>query len=756
MLQGVVETVRASVAIKTVNAGASGARSQPLKKRDSAWTINTKELQSAKSCPNLEVGLDLQEGAKAMLEVIGAELDPSLREHLYGIVHHVAYPAKTIVFSEGEEATACYLVLTGSVSVYRASVHNEGDSDSEDAGSEEEEIDPNEPFEEHKLCVFIESAADLKEDQKLDPFCVVKLGTQKIETPVIQNSGSCPVWDYEGSLPVERGAKELTFEVWEYDKFSKNDLLGIGTISLKKIKPGAHFSKQVELQLEGELPGSAGHLQVRISWDSSQGLWDDQERRSISNQSNARSEERPSDASGFESSMGFQIASLGPGKLFGELALMSEEVRSASVRCETHCEFAKVEKVDFERLLKEDLKRAQVEKRLFFYRCVPGLTSLLPRTADELLYYFRKRTVTRGFSFLKQGSIAEEASIFFIIRGTVELSWKDLSSSSSQKGMKVRVGLLGEGQVFGSPKNGEAESLSAVATAASVDVWSIRLTQLRRFPYKILSEIQAKVSLTSAWHSQRCVEGSKTKATFNKANAEINMKEQTQKIKSQGVMSSPFLKSKSSSLPVGYVDNLPLTFPMYKPHDFADRFPKANPSQKSNQGELEHAGANQRQRVSAGARHSLPMTQPAQIIQETLKSSSVSAGARRSLHAGAFLSLAAPAGGRHSTKALAHSRSQSSWTHGHGSQPVVQSNRPSNAGATKLQTIAQQFSLGPERLFSSELVGLQLGVASQDTRQLSGIAMSGASPGIKMPAASSGRKPSMLKRMTTVHNLPFS
>merc|ERR1712224_613047 len=128
-----------------------------------------------------------------------------------------------------------------------------------------------------------------------------------------------------------------------------------------------------------------------------------------------------------------------------------------------------------------------------------------------------------------------------------------------------------------------------------------------------------------------------------------------------GVMSSPFLKSKSSSLPIGYVDNLPLTFPMYKPHEFADRFPKADPSQKSNQGEPEHAGAKQRQRVSAGARHSLPMTQPAQIIQETLKTPSVSAGARRSLHAGAFLSLAAPAGGRHSTQTLAHSRSQSSW-----------------------------------------------------------------------------------------------
>jgi len=90
---------------------------------------------------------------------------------------------------------------------------------------------------------------------------------------VIQNSGPSPVWDYEGSLPVERGAKELTFEVWEYDKFSRNDLLGIGTVSLKKVPHGKGFSKQVELQLDPEAePGSAGHLQVRISWDSSQGL----------------------------------------------------------------------------------------------------------------------------------------------------------------------------------------------------------------------------------------------------------------------------------------------------------------------------------------------------------------------------------------------------------------------------------------------------------------------------------------------------
>lgn len=614
--------------------------------------------------------VDEKTAQKSLLDAIGSELEPRLREQLSSIVHRVYYPAKTILFREGDEASACYLILTGRVGIFqKAPRHADIESEQEDNDSNDE--DDNEDGE-RQLHIVVESALDLKcgDEGNIDPFCIVKLGAQSCESPVIQDAGPNPVWNFEATLPLKKGAKEITFEVWEYDKFSRNDLLGFGSVPVKKVRRNKGFNGQIDLVVDDEaMPGSGGYLRVIVNWnhpnDMADGVSEAQSPRNIS-QKNATLVSFDQAVKGLRKAddeaerewdiLGFQITSLGPGKLVGELAMMTDSRRSAGVRCETDCEFAKVNKSDFERLLKEDLKRIQVEKRTFFYGCVPGLNALPVRNVDEFLYWFRKCTVPRGHCFFKQGTITHEPSVFFIVDGNVELSFQDPSVSHhkpigsftqaalptcglpklQQKGVKIKVGLLGSGQVFGTLKGGEPETLSAVATAASVEVFYIRLPHLRKFPNKILSEIHAKVRLTSAWHSKRCVEGIKTTFSHNETSARTNAEAQNLASKSKGLMSSPFLRSKSTFMHTAFADCLERSFPMYKPLAFEDRTP----------------------------------------VQLT-------------------------------TQALRRSQSQSSEQSIHLSRVDACG---MSEGAAALRNIAQKYSAGPEQLFRPALTGLHLGV----------------------------------------------
>lgn len=51
------------------------------------------------------------------------------------------------------------------------------------------------------------------------------------------------------------------------------------------------------------------------------------------------------------------VGELGPGSTFGELALLHNDMRRATIVCKENCEFLKVDKPDFNKILKENYKR---------------------------------------------------------------------------------------------------------------------------------------------------------------------------------------------------------------------------------------------------------------------------------------------------------------------------------------------------------------------------------------------------------------
>lgn len=62
------------------------------------------------------------------------------------------------------------------------------------------------------------------------------------------------------------------------------------------------------------------------------------------------------------------VGELGPGSTFGELALLHDDMRRATIVCKENCEFLKVDKPDFNKILKENYKRDMELRRVIVER----------------------------------------------------------------------------------------------------------------------------------------------------------------------------------------------------------------------------------------------------------------------------------------------------------------------------------------------------------------------------------------------------
>eukprot|EP00746_Dinoflagellata_sp_MGD_P005451 gnl/MRDRNA2_/MRDRNA2_110551_c0_seq1.p1 gnl/MRDRNA2_/MRDRNA2_110551_c0~~gnl/MRDRNA2_/MRDRNA2_110551_c0_seq1.p1 ORF type:complete len:791 (-),score=134.40 gnl/MRDRNA2_/MRDRNA2_110551_c0_seq1:72-2444(-) len=125
-----------------------------------------------------------------------------------------------------------------------------------------------------RLKVFIHKAENLQGDSifdKLDPFCLVKLGSfKRFQTPTVMNAGKNCKWNHQGILKYD-GEQILEFYVYDYDKYSSDDLCGQGSLKMKDILDGWEGDIKLMMPKKGmfgkgiEVPG--GTLSVSITWD---------------------------------------------------------------------------------------------------------------------------------------------------------------------------------------------------------------------------------------------------------------------------------------------------------------------------------------------------------------------------------------------------------------------------------------------------------------------------------------------------------
>jgi CRP-like cAMP-binding protein len=152
-----------------------------------------------------------------------------------------------------------------------------------------------------------------------------------------------------------------------------------------------------------------------------------------------------SDGEGIEQQM--ELARLGPGSLFGEMALVSSDPRSASVVCDNHVDVLELTRESVEQLSGNLAQVAGAMARFTRERMIKNLLATNPlfKPFDEeigkkLLARFTGHEVPEGTIFLEQGTAGN--GLYVLLQGQAEVLRYD-------KGEYVKIADLGPGDVAG-------------------------------------------------------------------------------------------------------------------------------------------------------------------------------------------------------------------------------------------------------------------------------------------------------------------
>ena len=99
---------------------------------------------------------------------------------------------------------------------------------------------------------------------RMDPYCVIKIGSQSQSTGLCENGGQNPSW---GSVPLSfriNYEDVVNVEVWDSDSVSRNDLIGQGFLSISSIiSKGINPSLICSLDYKGR---PAGDAYLQFEW----------------------------------------------------------------------------------------------------------------------------------------------------------------------------------------------------------------------------------------------------------------------------------------------------------------------------------------------------------------------------------------------------------------------------------------------------------------------------------------------------------
>lgn len=139
-----------------------------------------------------------------------------------------------------------------------------------------------------------------------------------------------------------------------------------------------------------------------------------------------------------------EIAQLNSGQSFGELSLLKNQPRTATVVCMQSCYFMTLSKENYLRLLGKSMSK-MLEDKIEFLHSLQLLSKWSKRSIEKLSFFFEARNFKQGEIIYSQGEPASEA--FVIIHGDVELTTTSYIGKDLPKVLKVA--LIGEKDFFG-------------------------------------------------------------------------------------------------------------------------------------------------------------------------------------------------------------------------------------------------------------------------------------------------------------------
>jgi len=113
-----------------------------------------------------------------------------------------------------------------------------------------------------------------------------------------------------------------------------------------------------------------------------------------------------------EAPLFIEFTQLKSGKSFGELALIKNKPRAATIRCVEDCHFAVMSKDDYEKVLQK-IEMKKIQKNIEFMHQLPFFKVWTKTSLSKLQYSFEQRAFIRNQVVFREG---EEAAFVYIIR----------------------------------------------------------------------------------------------------------------------------------------------------------------------------------------------------------------------------------------------------------------------------------------------------------------------------------------------------
>jgi len=416
------------------------------------------------------------------------ELEPGVQKKLTGIVKNMSVSKGKVLFRQADPPKNCYVILEGQVGVYVR-------QDADGKEPESRHGTPRNGFPNPTLLLSLvsnaqnrdrrHSAAELKSGK--EPLMPTKAMTSTIQsrrTSVASRRSSVAAEGRLDSPPATRRRSSLT---------GMPGYLGRRRSSIIALPPPV----EEEIKI------------VRYKTEEGFSFYHE------------------------HSDLGPRVAILTAGSLFGELALLNEEGRNASIQCIDDCRFLAISWQDFDEVLKADMSQKKAEMIEFMKSHIPGMRDLrMPRGGrPHASYFFRKETFARGHVFLTQGSPAETA-FYLVCKGAVEFLYREPAglnqsrpathpgsahsrpSSAALAGSREaktsnsmlqshHVGVVVSGGFFGSIPTGGDEPFTVRVAVSPCVVYMVMNDEIHKLPLRLLNSMTEYLVHSTTWRLKR-------------------------------------------------------------------------------------------------------------------------------------------------------------------------------------------------------------------------------------------------------------
>lgn len=123
-----------------------------------------------------------------------------------------------------------------------------------------------------------------------------------------------------------------------------------------------------------------------------------------------------------------EVAVLEAGKSFGELALISNKPRAATIKTKSNCYFAILGKIDYQNIYGV-LERNKLNKKVNFIKSIRLFSLLTKVVIGKLSYFFEEFKINRNQYLYKQGDKVDYC--YIVIKGEFDMSMPQYKSNNS-------------------------------------------------------------------------------------------------------------------------------------------------------------------------------------------------------------------------------------------------------------------------------------------------------------------------------------